>query len=310
MLARSVPLWLGLFTLSNLTLAGVLGADVDVNGWWIDLGLSGAVEDLVLGALGAGLVVFGLGLDGRWERFGRGACWVACLVCGWNGATYLALKGAGVVEGPIVPLSWCLGLGLMLAALERTAGTRWRWGTTVGLAGLTVAFPLSQMVTFGWTDYRRPADAIVVFGARAYADGSPSLALYDRVRTGCDLYHQGLAPLVVMSGGPGDGAVHETEAMRRLAIRLGVPEEAIAVDRGGLSTRDTVAGTAALARSGRVLAVSHGFHVPRIKLAYRQAGAEVRTVPARESRVLASFAYLHAREVAAWWAYYAGPLIR
>lgn len=58
----------------------------------------------------------------------------------------------------------------------------------VTLGACLVGFPLAQMFCFGLTDYRRPADVIVVLGAKAYADGAPSHALEERVRTGWDVY--------------------------------------------------------------------------------------------------------------------------
>jgi hypothetical protein len=53
-----------------------------------------------------------------------------------------------------------------------------------------------------------------------------------------------------------------------------------------------------------LLAVSHGYHLPRIKAAYRRSGVEVYTVPARETRTLARKPVLIAREVVATWAYF------
>lgn len=170
-----------------------------------------------------------------------------------------------------------------------------------------IGFPLSLMYCFGWTDYRRPADAIVVFGCKVYPDGEPSLALADRVETGCQLYHAGLASLVVFSGGPGEGAIHETTAMRDLALRRGVPESVIAVDLEGLNTWATVRNTSPLfERSNvqRIIAVSHFYHLPRVKLAYQRTGWDVYTVPAQESRRLVQLPFMMAREVAAFWAYY------
>ena len=182
------------------------------------------------------------------------------------------------------------------------------------VAACAVALPLAQMLFFGKTDYRRRADAVVVFGARAYADGRPSQALADRVRTACRLYHDGYAGRLIFSGGPGDGPVDEPEAMRRLAVRLGVPDAAITLDPRGLNTDATVRNTdAVLRRAGarRVLAVSHAYHLPRVKMAYRRAGWDVYhvyTVPAEETRPLTQMPYLVAREVAAVWAYYLRPV--
>ncbi|CAN0541418.1 unnamed protein product, partial [Scytosiphon promiscuus] len=55
-------------------------------------------------------------------------------------------------------------------------------GMLLGIGLWAALFARGQMTCFGETDYRgdphaRPADGIVVFGARAYANGAPSPAL-------------------------------------------------------------------------------------------------------------------------------------
>ncbi|HET6345093.1 MAG TPA: YdcF family protein, partial [Myxococcota bacterium] len=151
-----------------------------------------------------------------------------------------------------------------------------------------------------------PAAAILVFGARAYADGRPSDALSDRVRAAAALYHQGLAPLVIMSGGPGDGATHETQAMRALAQSLGVPADRIILDEHGLNTRASIRNCRHFG-AGPLLAVSHSYHLPRIKLEADRAGVPVYTVPAPQGRPLRKLPLFVARETVAWWWYYARP---
>jgi uncharacterized SAM-binding protein YcdF (DUF218 family) len=152
----------------------------------------------------------------------------------------------------------------------------------------------------------------VVLGAGVDAQGRPSLALSDRVETACRLYHEGLAPLLIFSGGPGPAAgVHETDAMRDLALARGVPPHAIVLDRDGLTTDATVRNTEEIfdaRRLKRVLVVSHNYHLPRVKLAYRRVGHEVYTVPAEQSRGLVRTPYYVAREVAALWVYWARGL--
>ncbi|MGV3771407.1 MAG: YdcF family protein [Verrucomicrobiales bacterium] len=163
-----------------------------------------------------------------------------------------------------------------------------------------------HMLSFGTTDYRRKADAVVVFGARAYANGTPSDALADRVRTACDLYHQGLVRALIMSGGPGDGAIHETEAMRQYAIRLGIPDEAILLDKKGVNTAATIDAAKEISKArhySSLLAVSHGYHLPRIKMNAQKVGLEVFTVPAHTPRFLAKLPYFMVRETVAWWSY-------
>jgi len=115
-----------------------------------------------------------------------------------------------------------------------------------------------------------------------------------------------------MSGGPGDGAYHETQVMKTMAVHRGVPAARIDVDRGGWSTRLTVANTVPmLERMGarRVLAVSHWFHLPRIKMEYERSGLSVYTVPARETRTLAAMPWYVMRESAVFWVYWSRPLV-
>jgi vancomycin permeability regulator SanA len=174
-----------------------------------------------------------------------------------------------------------------------------------------IAFPLLQIAFFGTTDYRRASDAAVVLGARVYDNGVLSTALEDRVRTGADLYKAGLVPRLVMSGGVGANGIDEAVAMKRRAVELGVPPSVISIDSLGVDTDATVANTtAALPELGarRVLVVSQFWHLPRIKLAYRSAGWDVATVPATESDPIWPTPYLIAREIPAFWQYWARSL--
>jgi vancomycin permeability regulator SanA len=175
------------------------------------------------------------------------------------------------------------------------------------IAVLVVGFPLAQMFCFGKTDYRRRAEIAVVFGAGVYPDGRLSVALADRVRTAIELYHDGTVNNLLFSGGPGMGDTHETVAMKNYAMAKGVPQSAILLDPNGLSTHETVKHTnPILDKLGakRVLAVSHFYHLPRIKMAYQRTGREVYTVPAKESYTLKAMPLYLPREVAAFWYYY------
>jgi uncharacterized SAM-binding protein YcdF (DUF218 family) len=235
-----------------------------------------------------------------------------------NSVQFYFLLARGVIRAGVpIPLTLFVSAGLALiagAALYSSAAgwnpRQLRRSLVVALACLA-AFPLAQMLCFGKTDYRRPADVAVVLGARVYADGRLSDALADRVRTACQLYSEGWARKLVFSGGPGEGKVQEPEAMARMAIQLGVKPEDILLDNDGLNTQATVRNTEALfarLHASRILVVSHAYHLPRIKLAYQRAGREVYTVPAHESYFLKRMPILMLREIAALWVYYARPL--
>jgi uncharacterized SAM-binding protein YcdF (DUF218 family) len=95
-----------------------------------------------------------------------------------------------------------------------------------------------------------------------------------------------------------------------MAIGLGVPGDAILLDPGGINTQATVRNTDALFRREgihSVLAVSHAYHLPRVKMCYQRKGREVYTVPAEQKFILRAMPFMVAREVAATWVYYLAP---
>jgi len=80
----------------------------------------------------------------------------------------------------------------------------------------------------------------------------------ERVRQAADLYHQGYAPLVLLSGGEEMAGISVPEMLRRQALALGIPPDAL------LSEPDSTS-TAQQARYLRPLLepigeVSHGLH--------------------------------------------------
>lgn len=304
------------FTLVNL-LGDFFRPEFNASIWWIDASaLPGMAEFVLLsmGVLALGVRAFGFPQLAWQAQVLRWTILCLLAVALWNSATFYAVWAKGYIN-PAMPVPLSLLLAGLLALCLRQYSANNCWANHIATAtvclGLAVCFSLSQMVLFGQTDYRRPADAAVVFGCRAYADGTPSDALADRVLTACDLYTSGTVDMLIFSGGPGDGDIHEVEAMRDFAIAQGVAPSAILLDYQGLNTQHTVNHTAPLiAEQGysRVLAVSHGYHLPRIKMTYQRAGVEVYTVPAEERYVLTSMPYLMAREVAALWKYYLDPL--
>ena len=319
-LPRGLALFLGGFALVNL-LGGLRHAGFDANLWWIDLRFAPpALANALL--LVSALCLIGFAIcppRAVWRQFLTIACaGVLGGVALLNTVEFYGLLARHAVRAGLpIPLSLFVvaALGLIVAASLRWPGQSPRARALIPVLAVclacTVTFPIAQMFCFGKTDYRRPADAIVVFGARVYADGRPSDALADRVRTACQLYRNGLARRVVFSGGPGNGSIHETEAMKQMAIGLGVHAEDIWLDAAGLNTQATVRNSESLFRrwhASRILVVSHAYHLPRIKLAYQRDGWNVYTVPARESYWLRQMPYNMAREVAALWVYYLRPL--
>ena len=144
--------------------------------------------------------------------------------------------------------------------------------TRLLLAGLIGGFLVAGWTTFriwnqGNQDEARPADAIVVLGAAQY-NGTPSPLFEARLVHAVALYHEGIAPLFVVTGGKG-GAVDtttEAEVARAYAIRNGVPAEAILVEDRSRTTLEQIRTVGEMLRErglGSAVLVSDRTHMLR-----------------------------------------------
>ena len=166
---------------------------------------------------------------------------------------------------------------------RRSLGSElWRWFVT-GLifslvAGLVLVVGL--VLAIYWqarTDQARPVDAIVVLGTAQF-NGRPAPVLRARLDHALALYRSGYAPTIVVSGGraPGDQYT-EAEASQIYLVEQGVPPDAIVLENEGRDSWQSMRGVAeVLAARGdrRVLLVSDGFHLLRVKLMARDLGLE------------------------------------
>ena len=105
--------------------------------------------------------------------------------------------------------------------------------------------------------------AAIVFGAGLRRDGSPTPVLFDRVSVAADLYRLGKVDRLLLSGSLGANGRDETAAMRRLALELGVPDEAILVDNQGPRTYRTCLRAKTEFGLQAVALVTQRYHLPR-----------------------------------------------
>ncbi len=126
-----------------------------------------------------------------------------------------------------------------------------------------------------------PKDVIVVPGARIHGDGRPYALLEDRLATALELFQQGRAPRIVVSGLGGGGlGEDEVGAMRRWLMERGVSGGAIVDDPLGLRSIDTLRRLPAVAGTRSALVVTNGFHLPRMLYLGRGCGLDVAGVAA------------------------------
>jgi len=140
-----------------------------------------------------------------------------------------------------------------------------------------------------WLTSRRsdphPAQAIVVMGAAQY-NGVPSPDLQARLTTALQLWDEGLAPVVVVTGSkePGD-AFTEAQAGERWLNAHGVPTSDI-VEVGGRNSYQNLSQAAAVlvpAHRTDVLIVTDGFHEDRSMAIATSVGLTPSPVPAVDS---------------------------
>ena len=107
------------------------------------------------------------------------------------------------------------------------------------------------------------SDCILVLGAGVREDGTPSLMLRDRLLTAIELYENGGAPKLLMSGDHGRVDYNEVECMKNFAVEHGVPEDDIFLDHAGFCTYDSVVRAKEVFGAEKIIVVTQKYHIYR-----------------------------------------------
>ena len=167
----------------------------------------------------------------------------------------------------------------------------------VGYFGITFI----QVWRAARTDHAQPAEAIVVMGAAQY-DGRPSPVLQARLDHAARLYREGIAPIIVVTGGsqPGDRFTEALTGFRYLR-GIGVPEDDLRIENQGTNSWESLAAAAAfLRRDGitEVVIVSSPYHSLRVEKIAGEVHLRGHASPARTAGGIGSLVSL-VREAAA-----------
>ena len=135
----------------------------------------------------------------------------------------------------------------------------------VASAYLVVGLVLDR---YGLRDVDGGMDAIVVAGCRVMPSGRPSTALRRRAELAARLWHEGKAPLVVLTGGIGDNPPSEASVAAEVVVAAGVPRTAVRLEEHSTSTEENARLAAEilrgeLERDARIIVVSDSYHVFR-----------------------------------------------
>ena len=127
-----------------------------------------------------------------------------------------------------------------------------------GLARLVLAILVAAIAVGGYAAYRiwdqgnrderTPADAIVVMGAAQY-DGRPSPVFAARLDHAIELFHEGIAARLIVTGGKQEGdRTTEAASARIYAVQHDVPDAAILFEDQSRTTLQSIRGVAAVMR--------------------------------------------------------------
>jgi uncharacterized SAM-binding protein YcdF (DUF218 family) len=153
---------------------------------------------------------------------------------------------------------------------------------------LFLAVTAIQVVRTASLEEIHPADAIVVFGAAEYS-GRPSPVLRARLDHALDVFHRGVAPVVITTGGAAaDPTFSEGGVGRDYLMRHGVPERSLIAETQGRDSAESALRVAVIMRANNLhscVAVSDAYHVFRIrKLLEHEGVGPVYVAPRPDSR--------------------------
>jgi SanA protein len=156
----------------------------------------------------------------------------------------------------------------------------WKWPAfllggvlLIGLPWLYVRWK-TQARVFHTAPDSLSAPVAIVLGAGLYRNGTPMPVLADRVATAVDLYKAGIVKKLLLSGDNRFPEYNEPEAMRQLAVQLGVPDSDLVLDYAGRRTYDSCYRARFIFGVKKAILVSQEFHLPRAVYLCNQMGID------------------------------------
>lgn len=153
------------------------------------------------------------------------------------------------------------------------------------LAGMALVYNVVERVgmkrTVGVHTVNR-AQCIIVPGA-GIIRGRPSLTLARRLDKALELYNNGVADRIIVSGDHGQRDYDEVNAMREYLCERGVPVENVFMDHAGFSTYDTIYRAREIFMVESAVIVTQKLHLMRALYIAEKLGLECEGVIAPEA---------------------------
>ena len=139
-------------------------------------------------------------------------------------------------------------------------------------------------------------DAVMVLGAMVYSSGRPSPILRDRLDYGYELYAEGKAGKILVSGDHGQKEYDEVNTMKNYLMGMGVPGEDIFMDHAGFNTYDSMYRAKEIFQIKSLLISTQRYHMGRAIFIARSLGIDAYGYPS-EDKPEYPMASMIAREV-------------
>ncbi len=142
-----------------------------------------------------------------------------------------------------------------------------------------------------------PMPVAIVFGAGYSNTYGPGAVLFDRVQSAVGLYRAGKVQKLLMTGDNGHVGYSEPAAMRRCALRMGVPDRDIVLDYAGFRTYDSLYRARDIFSVHSAILVTQRYHLSRALYLAHALGMQAVGYPAdRPGGYGRSEGALHRRE--------------
>jgi vancomycin permeability regulator SanA len=118
------------------------------------------------------------------------------------------------------------------------------------------------------------AEVVLVLGAYVLPNGNVSTMLNDRLMVGYELYKNGKAPRILVSGDHGQTNYDEVNTMKSFLKAKGVPSQDIFMDHAGFSTYESMYRARDIFQVKKVIIVTQHYHLKRAVFIARELGVE------------------------------------
>ena len=159
--------------------------------------------------------------------------------------------------------------------------SRPRCSTFIGFA--------AALTIIGEQDTTKAADVIIVLGSGLRDDGRPGPALTRRSRHGAELWHRGIAPLIICTGGQSEYYPRtEADACRQILLERGLPLDAVLMEERSRSTEENAIFSRRILEErqlSQLVLVSDSYHMLRARWLFGMQGVETFASPVPASRI-------------------------